>query len=194
MIIRTTSKLVCYSGRSGKSYAVAALAASANKSENESANKANGSEAPKIKAKKISRAQRRDMVEAFVLKYKAMNDGKLPYASNVAKEVGGSYYVVKQIFQELKSQFKTSSINNANQNKIGKKEINGAGQLSNAGEILTSRIPENSSVQNDIQIVVSNYVENNDASRKHTEAEIGFKYSSSSEKVSSKKVATVVST
>lgn len=59
---------MCYSGRSGKSYAVAALASSANKSENESA-KANGSEAPKIKAKKISRAQRRDMVEAFVLKY-----------------------------------------------------------------------------------------------------------------------------
>lgn len=118
-----------------------------------------------------------------------MNDGKLPYASNIVKEVGGSYYVVKQIFQELKSQFKTSSINNANQNKIGKKKINGAGQLSNAGEILTSRIPENSSVQNDIQIVVSNHVENNDASRKHTEAEIGFKYSSSSEKV-----ATVVST
>lgn len=41
------------------------------------------------------------MVEGFVNKYRAMNGGKFPSAYAAMKEVGGGYYTVKKIVQEM---------------------------------------------------------------------------------------------
>ncbi|XP_022156275.1 uncharacterized protein LOC111023208 [Momordica charantia] len=47
---------------------------------------------------------RRAMVESFVDKYKSINAGKLPSISNTQKQVGGSFYVVRKILQELQNE------------------------------------------------------------------------------------------
>uniref|UniRef100_A0A1D1YCV5 Rhodanese-like domain-containing protein 14, chloroplastic n=1 Tax=Anthurium amnicola TaxID=1678845 RepID=A0A1D1YCV5_9ARAE len=52
--------------------------------------------------KKISKHERRAMVQSFVDKYRAVNAGKFPSASLAQKENGGSYYVIRDIIQELK--------------------------------------------------------------------------------------------
>lgn len=121
-----------------------------------------------------------------------MNDGKLPCTSIVVKQVGGSYYVTKNILQELQSQLKLSSANNVNQNTTGKERINQDGRVSDEKVILTCTIPVNAGIENDMKMLVTNRVDINDASEKHTEAESGSQHSSSIEKSSSKEVATVV--
>ncbi|KAJ8536624.1 hypothetical protein K7X08_035025 [Anisodus acutangulus] len=59
------------------------------------------SAADKRKRKRISKEERREMMEAFVNKYRAMNGGKFPPPKAAMREVGGSYYTVKKIVQEL---------------------------------------------------------------------------------------------
>ncbi|KAK6914560.1 hypothetical protein RJ641_021881 [Dillenia turbinata] len=63
---------------------------------------------PQNVRKRISKEQRQALVESFVNKYRAMNAGKFPTTSGAVKEVGGSYYVVKYIIQELQSRTKMS--------------------------------------------------------------------------------------
>lgn len=57
--------------------------------------------ADKRKPKKLSKEERRAMAEAFVNKYRAMNGGKFPPVKATMKEVGGSYYTVKKIVEEM---------------------------------------------------------------------------------------------
>ncbi|MCD7450073.1 hypothetical protein HAX54_003491 [Datura stramonium] len=59
------------------------------------------SAADKRKPKKLSKEERRAMAEAFVNKYRAMNGGKFPPVKATMKEVGGSYYTVKKIVEEM---------------------------------------------------------------------------------------------
>ncbi|XP_073295690.1 uncharacterized protein [Primulina huaijiensis] len=61
------------------------------------------SDASKTKkaSKRISKDVRKSMVEKYVDKYRTMNAGKFPTASNAKKNVGGCYYVVRHILQEL---------------------------------------------------------------------------------------------
>ncbi|CAN7006068.1 hypothetical protein IGI04_009789 [Brassica rapa subsp. trilocularis] len=53
-------------------------------------------------SKRLSRDDRRLVVESFVSKYRAANAGKFPTLKVTVKEVGGGYYVVRDILQELK--------------------------------------------------------------------------------------------
>ncbi|PON96815.1 hypothetical protein TorRG33x02_075190 [Trema orientale] len=188
MILRKASKIVYSGGRPGKSYAVAAAAASVNKNENE-ISKANGV----LRGKKLPKAQRRAMVEAFVYKYKAMNDGKLPSTSSVVKQVGGSYYVVKKILQEVESQLKLSVVNKANQKALGTEVLKEDERLFRSEEFSATRsnVAVNVGVQNDFEMAVTSHVRINDASDKHIDAERGSKSSSSDEKMLSEEIEVV---
>ena len=121
-----------------------------------------------------------------------MNDGKLPSVSNVVKQVGGSYYVVKKIVQEVKSQLELSAVNTANRNMLGK-EIKEDERLFKAEKlsIAASNVSVNVDVRNDFQMEVTNRVKMNDANDKHVEAERGSKSSSSAEKTFSKEEVVV---
>lgn len=61
------------------------------------------SDASKTKkaSKRVSKDVRKSMVEKYVDKYRTMNAGKFPTASDAKKNVGGCYYVVRRILQEL---------------------------------------------------------------------------------------------
>ncbi|XP_061342961.1 uncharacterized protein LOC133289103 [Gastrolobium bilobum] len=61
--------------------------------------------------KRVPRHERRAMVESFVNKYRAENAGKFPTTKDIKKQVGGSYYVVREISQELKYNSKMKSSN-----------------------------------------------------------------------------------
>ncbi|XP_010688725.2 uncharacterized protein LOC104902598 isoform X2 [Beta vulgaris subsp. vulgaris] len=54
-----------------------------------------------ISKRSLSKLRRKAMIEDYVKKYRSMNAGKFPLAKNVQKHVGGSYYTVKTILQEL---------------------------------------------------------------------------------------------
>ncbi|KAL0369002.1 UNVERIFIED_CONTAM: hypothetical protein Scaly_1119100 [Sesamum calycinum] len=58
--------------------------------------------------RRVSKDERKTMVENYVNKYREMNAGKFPTASDAVKDVGGSYYVVRQILQELQYNSKVS--------------------------------------------------------------------------------------
>nr|GEW97771.1 hypothetical protein [Tanacetum cinerariifolium] len=59
---------------------------------------------------KVAIAARKKTLESFVDKYRAMNQGKFPTPSGAKKEVGGSYYFVKKIIQEMEYNVKVSSV------------------------------------------------------------------------------------
>ncbi|KAL4186048.1 hypothetical protein AMTRI_Chr09g12290 [Amborella trichopoda] len=65
------------------------------------------SDSPKHqKGQKVSKAERRTMLESFVQQYRASNAGKFPTASFAKKNVGGSYYTIRRILQELEYESK----------------------------------------------------------------------------------------
>ncbi|XP_017244685.1 uncharacterized protein LOC108216435 [Daucus carota subsp. sativus] len=70
-------------------------------------------DAPVVKktGKRLPIGERRAMVKSFVDRYQGENSGKFPTVSHAKKEVGGSYYVVKKIMQELEYNSKVSSSN-----------------------------------------------------------------------------------
>ncbi|XP_027922351.1 uncharacterized protein LOC114180260 isoform X2 [Vigna unguiculata] len=80
------------------------------------------SEAPDAQKgqKRLPRHERRAMVESFVNKYRAENAGKFPTISDAQKQVGGSFYVVRDIIQELEYKSRTNSSNIVNEILVGK--------------------------------------------------------------------------
>ncbi|KAL2487651.1 uncharacterized protein Fot_41000 [Forsythia ovata] len=79
------------------------------------------SDTPGVKKsrKRVSKDERKAMVETFVNKYKAMNAGKFPTISKARQETGGSYYVIRQILQELVYNSKTSSMDTKDSSSMG---------------------------------------------------------------------------
>ncbi|XP_076946821.1 uncharacterized protein LOC143618509 isoform X2 [Bidens hawaiensis] len=53
------------------------------------------------KSKRRSKEERKEMVETFVKRHQASNNGTFPSLHLTHKEVGGSYYTVREIFREL---------------------------------------------------------------------------------------------
>lgn len=78
---------------------------------------------PKIQKgrKRVSKDQRKAMVESFVNKYRSMNAGKFPAASDAQKQVGGNYYIVRQILQELEYNSKIPPLQQSSKNIFTKK-------------------------------------------------------------------------
>ncbi|KAJ0963956.1 hypothetical protein J5N97_029078 [Dioscorea zingiberensis] len=71
-------------------------------------------------SKKISKLERRATLEAFVNQYRASNAGRFPTASYVRKQIGGSYYIARQIIQELEFNHKMSLVGKHNGSHLGK--------------------------------------------------------------------------
>ncbi|XP_045815367.1 uncharacterized protein LOC123908698 isoform X1 [Trifolium pratense] len=129
---------------------------------------------------KVPKHERRAMVESFVNKYRSENAGKFPTIKGTKKEVGGSYYVVREIIQELeyKSKMKSQSakdrpIQDDSQSvllddkqaintglleeKRGLQTSSSEGRLSN--EVETISTPDSHSITSDVKTVetVSSY-------------------------------------
>ncbi|CAK9327049.1 unnamed protein product [Citrullus colocynthis] len=78
---------------------------------------------PEKDRKSVSIEDRRAMVESFVHKYKASNNGKFPPISHTLKQVGGSFYVVRKILQELQNESATSSLKSRSKKSFQETEI-----------------------------------------------------------------------
>lgn len=48
-----------------------------------------------------TKEERRTMVESFIKKYRTSNDGKFPSLNLTHKEVGGSFYIVREIMRDI---------------------------------------------------------------------------------------------
>ncbi|KAF8036017.1 hypothetical protein BT93_C1900 [Corymbia citriodora subsp. variegata] len=59
-------------------------------------------------SKRIPKDERQAMVERYVNEYRVKNAGKFPTASDARNHVGGSYYVIRKIIQELEHKSKLS--------------------------------------------------------------------------------------
>ncbi|XP_011017552.1 PREDICTED: uncharacterized protein LOC105120868 isoform X2 [Populus euphratica] len=67
--------------------------------------------------KRVSKDDRRAMVESYVNKYRETHAGKFPSISDAQKEAGGNYYFIRKIVQELEYKSKLSSLNSGNKKK-----------------------------------------------------------------------------
>lgn len=74
-----------------------------------------------------------DVVSWTFCRYRRANEGKFPTSSATHKQVGGSYYVVRNILQELESQSKASPSNIENEYSMGKELIQENESLPKAG-------------------------------------------------------------
>ncbi|VFQ78877.1 unnamed protein product [Cuscuta campestris] len=68
---------------------------------------------PEVKKtrRRVPKEERRAMVQNFVDKYRALNSGKFPTPSDAKNEVGGSYYTIKRIMQEIEYEWKMTTQN-----------------------------------------------------------------------------------
>ncbi|KAI4351957.1 hypothetical protein L6164_006255 [Bauhinia variegata] len=105
--------------------------------------------------KRVSREERRSMVESYVKKYREMNAGKFPAISDTVKQVGGSYYVVRKIVQELEYKSKMSSSNIMNDNLAETELFNKSKPLTEAVTVSSGKTEATTDghVQNDPQLV-----------------------------------------
>ncbi|XP_023773113.1 uncharacterized protein LOC111921761 [Lactuca sativa] len=53
------------------------------------------------RSRRRSKEERKEMVEAFIKRYQGSNNGSFPSLRLTRKEVGGSYYTVREVFREL---------------------------------------------------------------------------------------------
>ncbi|PWA66098.1 hypothetical protein CTI12_AA330010 [Artemisia annua] len=60
--------------------------------------------------RQLAIAARKKRLESFVDKYRAMNQGKFPSTSSAKKEVGGDYYFIRKMLQEMEYNVKLSSV------------------------------------------------------------------------------------
>ncbi|KAG6740147.1 hypothetical protein POTOM_057785 [Populus tomentosa] len=70
--------------------------------------------------KRVSKDDRRAMVESYVNKYRETHAGKFPSISDARKQAGGTYYFIREIVHELEYKSKVSSPNSGNKNVLGK--------------------------------------------------------------------------
>ncbi|XP_023520102.1 uncharacterized protein LOC111783410 [Cucurbita pepo subsp. pepo] len=78
---------------------------------------------PEKGRKKVSKQDRRAMVESFVDKYKASNTGKFPSVSDTKKQVGGSFYTIRKILQELQNESTMTSLMRESKKSFRETEI-----------------------------------------------------------------------
>ncbi|KAK7314820.1 hypothetical protein VNO77_33348 [Canavalia gladiata] len=135
------------------------------------------SEAPAIQKgrKKVTRHERRAMVESYVNKYRAENAGKFPGPRDTRHQVGGSYYIVRQIIQELQYKSKMNSSNSMGGILVEKqfdesKLLTSESVNASSGNI---EIAKDKPIQNDSQSVVLDDKEIVDTGYEHLEGKRG---------------------
>ncbi|CAN6238766.1 unnamed protein product [Urochloa humidicola] len=70
-------------------------------------------EPPPKGQKRITKQERKVRIVEIVDKFRASNDGKFPTVTNVRQQVGGSYYTVREILQELQYNHTKAPLGNA---------------------------------------------------------------------------------
>ncbi|KAG7941909.1 hypothetical protein I3843_16G072400 [Carya illinoinensis] len=91
------------------------------------------------KRRRVSKDERRAMVESFVNNYREMNGGKFPNLSFAQKQVGGCYYNVRKIIQELKHKSKMSSPDRSKESPSQESKAAGS-QISVAQKTLSKEV------------------------------------------------------
>ncbi|TKY44970.1 lisH domain-containing protein isoform X1 [Spatholobus suberectus] len=131
------------------------------------------SEAPDAQKgrKRVTRHERRAMVESFVNKYRTENAGKFPKISDTKKQVGGSYYVIREIVQELEYKSKMNSSNGVDEILV-EKQFDESKLLATESVNVSSsdiEIAKDSPIQDDSQLVVLNDKETVNGGYEHLE-------------------------
>ncbi|KAI9175039.1 hypothetical protein LWI28_026471 [Acer negundo] len=109
---------------------------------------------PQRVRKRVSKEERRALVESYVNKYRAEHNGKFPSASDAIKNVGGCFYVNRMIIKELEYKSKISSSNRGTENL-------------SVGPTKKNKVTVDVGTQNELHILAADDVEINDASEKH---------------------------
>ncbi|XP_022726303.1 uncharacterized protein LOC111282474, partial [Durio zibethinus] len=89
------------------------------------------------KRKKVAKDERRALIESFVTRYRSENAGKFPNATAAKKEVGGSYYVVRKVLQELQYKSEICSANSSYEN-LSAKVVNKEDKSYSAVEVVST--------------------------------------------------------
>ncbi|XP_021292208.1 uncharacterized protein LOC110422567 [Herrania umbratica] len=135
------------------------------------------------KRKRVSKDERRAMIESFITRYRSVNAGKFPSASAAQKEVGGSYYVVRKVLQELEYNSKVCSSNSSFENLSGK-VVNKEEKSFSEVQVVSTAVR----VQNDTCTEAIDDVKMLDSDDKQLEAEGVLRVYSSEEETFSKGV------
>ncbi|TXG51786.1 hypothetical protein EZV62_024310 [Acer yangbiense] len=109
---------------------------------------------PQRSRKRVSKDERRALVESYVNKYRAEHNGKFPSASDAIKNVGGGFYVNRMIIKELEYKSKISSSNRGTENL-------------SVGPTKKNKVTVEVGTQNELHMLAVDDVEINDASEKH---------------------------
>ncbi|KAE9600170.1 hypothetical protein Lal_00045636 [Lupinus albus] len=162
------------------SYAASASAPSENDTLNE----------PKGR-KRISKQERRAVVEAFVNRYREMNAGKFPSASVTQKQVGGGYYFLREIIQDLEYKSKMNPSNIRDENLVKKEPFDQSNLLTTEAVKISSVNTETAidrPSQDVFQSVVSDVRETVNTGYDHLEEKRGSQTSSCEERELSKEI------
>lgn len=138
--------------------------------------------------KRVSKDERKAMVFSFVNKYRASNAGKFPTISEAIKQVGGSYYVIRKILQELEYQSTTSSMNTRNNMKLGKVVVKVNDTSKQVEEVSGTRVRIDTGTNKDVKTVAGYDVDIDDSALKNVVTEEGPRSSTSFVKAVSEEV------
>jgi len=138
--------------------------------------------------KRVSKDERKAMVLSFVNEYRASNAGKFPTISEAVKQVGGSYYVIRKILQELEYQSTTSSMNARNDMKLGKVVVKVNDTSKQVEDISGTRVRIDTVTNKDVKTVAGYDVDIDDSTLKNVVTDKGPRSSTSSVKAMSEEV------
>lgn len=102
-----------------------------------------------------------------------MNAGKFPTVSVAHKHVGGSYYIVRELVQELKHKVKISPISGRNENLMENESAKERESLPEAEKVSASKTTVEAVIEDCPQTVPISPLEISSASSKNVEANGG---------------------
>ncbi|XP_057969156.1 uncharacterized protein LOC131158358 isoform X2 [Malania oleifera] len=138
--------------------------------------------------KRVSKDERRATLESFVDRYRDTNGGKFPTVSYAQKQVGGSYYVIRKILQELEYKSKISPLEKSNEYFIGKSLSKENESLGEVEGISHSQMAADLEMQNDSETAAISYAKVGDANWDCLEGKTGSRTSTWTHETLPKKV------
>ncbi|KAF7064123.1 hypothetical protein CFC21_070535 [Triticum aestivum] len=82
-----------------------------------------------------TKEERREMVESFVDTYRVSNNGKFPSVNLTHKEVGGSYYIVREIMRDIIQENRVLGPGDLNAKTLSFEDCPDSSELSNRHEL-----------------------------------------------------------
>ncbi|XP_050379058.1 uncharacterized protein LOC126796306 [Argentina anserina] len=106
----------------------------------------------KVRGRRRSKKDLQALVETFVNEYRAMNAGRFPPFVYTQQQVGGSYYRVRGILQELQYRDKTSPSCGGIEHSLAREGVRGSEALTEDGVVSGRTVSE---VENDTDLSVA---------------------------------------